>query len=259
MSYFLKNIAIEGLWDCYKIVWDGIHEDVNILVGINGSGKSTLLNILEAYYTGNKKLLKNSFGNLVISGMPKPEECYPMKCIRTFDIPSPDKRSAASPLMQELNDAVYDLQKGPSFFGYRMKILDYPEREKEIQEHINVFFETVNTLFADTSKQIRVERNQMFFEQKGKRIELEDLSSGEKQMLLGLITALLMEKKPAILLMDEPEISLHLSWQRQLVDVLRRMNPNCQLIITTHSPSIFSKGWGDKAVYMEELLKPVKE
>lgn len=59
--------------------------------------------------------------------------------------------------------------------------------------------------------------------------------------------------------MDEPEISLHLSWQRQLVDVLRRMNPNCQLIITTHSPSIFSKGWGDKAVYMEELLKPVKE
>ena len=117
MSCFLKNITIKGLWKRYDIAWNEIHEDVNILVGINGSGKSTLLSILEAYYTDNKKLLKNSFGNPNITGIPAPTECYPVKCIRTFDIPSPDKRSGASPLMQELNDAVYDLQKGPSFFG----------------------------------------------------------------------------------------------------------------------------------------------
>ena len=84
-------------------------------------------------------------------------------------------------------------------------------------------------------------------------ISLEQLSSGEKQLLLILLKVFLQEKKPAILLMDEPEVSLHISWQQQLLDALRRLNENCQIILSTHSPSIFAKGWGDKITYMEDL------
>ena len=55
--------------------------------------------------------------------------------------------------------------------------------------------------------------------------------------------------------MDEPEISLHISWQSKLIDTIRNLNPNCQLILTTHSPSIFAKGWQDRIIYMEDLIQ----
>ena len=85
------------------------------------------------------------------------------------------------------------------------------------------------------------------------KIQLEQLSSGEKQVLLILTTVFLQEEKPNILLMDEPEISLHISWQDKLIEMIRKLNPNCQLILTTHSPNIFADGWEDKIVFIEDL------
>ena len=43
--------------------------------------------------------------------------------------------------------------------------------------------------------------------------------------------------------MDEPEISLHVDWQIQLLDVIYELNPNCQVIVSTHSPSMILNGW----------------
>jgi len=57
------------------------------------------------------------------------------------------------------------------------------------------------------------------------------------------------------MLLDEPEISLDISWQDQLVALVRTLNPNCQLIITTHSPNIFANGWEDKLIFIEQLVK----
>ena len=55
------------------------------------------------------------------------------------------------------------------------------------------------------------------------------------------------------MMMDEPEISLHISWQYELLNWILELNPNVQLVLTTHSPSIFSDGWGEKAIYMEDI------
>ena len=56
-----------------------------------------------------------------------------------------------------------------------------------------------------------------------------------------------------MLLMDEPEVSLHIEWQEKLITSLRKLNKNCQLIITTHSPSIFASGWENSISYIEDL------
>lgn len=53
--------------------------------------------------------------------------------------------------------------------------------------------------------------------------------------------------------MDEPEISLHIGWQDKLIEKLRLLNPQCQLILTTHSPNIFVNGWEDKIIFIEDL------
>ena len=98
-------------------------------------------------------------------------------------------------------------------------------------------------------------RSLLLFRKGDKVLHVEDLSSGEKQLLLLLVTVFLMDKQKAILFMDEPEVSLHISWQQALIDNLKRLNPNCQIVLATHSPSIISLGWGDKVVQTEDLLR----
>ena len=55
--------------------------------------------------------------------------------------------------------------------------------------------------------------------------------------------------------MVDPDTSLHISWQNQLIDKIRELNDKSQLIIATHSPSIFGKGWGDRLVFMDDLSR----
>ena len=43
---------------------------------------------------------------------------------------------------------------------------------------------------------------------------------------------------PHLLFMDEPEASLHIEWQQKLIGMIRNLNPNVQLILTTHSPAV---------------------
>lgn len=115
----------------------------------------------------------------------------------------------------------------------------------------------MNRLFAKTQKTIQIDphTNHLIFIDDGEVIPLYKLSSGEKQLLLILMRVFLMEEQPYVLLMDEPEISLHIEWQYKLFEEIRCLNPNCQIITSTHSPSLFGDGWGDKLVFVEDLVR----
>ena len=89
---------------------------------------------------------------------------------------------------------------------------------------------------------------------------LEDnkkLSSGEKQFLIVMLTVLLQRKRESILIMDEPEISMHIDWQRKLLQSLNRLNPNCQLILATHSPGVIIDGWEQLVTNISTLMTNV--
>lgn len=237
--------------------WTTINPDVNVLVGINGSGKTTLMNIMYAYYTNDAKELKK-YQYQDIHAVPLNTDVYPLVYLRTFDTPIADKRKSESPLMQELNNVVFQNKEGISFFNYRMKMLDFSDKAEEIQNNIDELFHIINELFQDTGKTISISKGNnstLIFHQNGDILQLEHLSSGEKQLLLILLKVFLLEKKPAIIFMDEPEISLHIRWQREIIDRIRQINPYCQIIIATHSPSVFGAGWGEKVVYMEDITK----
>ncbi len=53
---------------------------------------------------------------------------------------------------------------------------------------------------------------------------------------------------------EVPGVLLHISWQDRLIELIRELNPNCQLILTTHSPNIFANGWEDKIVFIPDLV-----
>ena len=60
--------------------------------------------------------------------------------------------------------------------------------------------------------------------------------------------------KKSILLMDEPEISLHMSWQEKLINEILLINPDQQIIIVTHSPAIVMNGWMDSYKDIKDIL-----
>lgn len=64
------------------------------------------------------------------------------------------------------------------------------------------------------------------------------LSSGEKQILILLTQALLWEGQPIVYVADEPELSLHVSWQEKLLKSLQDLGKQIQIIVATHSPDI---------------------
>lgn len=70
------------------------------------------------------------------------------------------------------------------------------------------------------------------------RIHLSSLSSGEKQLFILLSEALLQKKSSHLFIADEPELSLHIEWQRKILSTLLELNPNAQVIVATHSPEI---------------------
>jgi len=88
-------------------------------------------------------------------------------------------------------------------------------------------------------------------------IPTEKLSSGEKQLLILLIEALLQKKKKCIYLADEPELSLHIQWQRNIIPAIKNLNPNAQIIVATHSPEVASK-YRKSLIDMKKVLLDAK-
>lgn len=227
------------LWEKFRVSFYP-DPNVNIIVGRNGSGKTTLLNEIERICRkrGLKYIYIPSIDNLTVK----------------------DKRKKASALSQDLDSYIYDMQTGPSLMYYRMSILDAsPSIQTKVKRRIEDFCNLVNSLFCETGKHIEITGNKFIINANGVSLSTADLSSGEKQLLLLLLRVFLLDGKESVVLIDEPENSLDISWQYNLVNLLVRLNPDAQFFITTHSPSIFSDGWGDKIIYMEDVTSNIRE
>ena len=88
---------------------------------------------------------------------------------------------------------------------------------------------------------------------KGNRpLNVDQLSSGEKQLIIFLTETLLQEGKRFIFIADEPELSLHIEWQKLILSSVIRLNANAQIIVATHSPEIAS-GWKKHIINMESI------
>jgi ABC-type cobalamin/Fe3+-siderophores transport system ATPase subunit len=241
MSYSKIKEIKTRLWDKYDVSIIA-NKDVNIIVGINGSGKTTLLN----------EIYKLALGNL--------EDKNQVIYVPSIDnIAMRDKRKTSNALTQDLEFYMFDMKTGPSMMYYRMSMIDASaEKQAEMKARIEDFRSVINGLFQETEKHIEIEGNKFNIVSKGQILPIDALSSGEKQILLIMLRVFLLEGKESYVLLDEPENSLDISWQYKLIDTLTKLNPNAQFFITTHSPSIFGAGWGDKIIYMEDVTTPVK-
>ena len=117
------------------------------------------------------------------------------------------------------------------------------------------FRDLIDDLFSETGKHLDRSSNELRFLQYDEPLSPYVLSSGEKQMLILLLTALVQDRQPGVFFMDEPEVSLHFDWQKRLISMVRALNPHGQIILTTHSPAVILDGWEDHVTEIEEITR----
>ena len=266
---YIQRIEIEALWGRKHIVWD-LRRDVNILSGVNGIGKSTILNRAATtldHIAGGVDLDVNDVEGVKMTFYPENATTVHFDIIRSFDRPlfhsNLAEKMADKNVKTELDWQLYQLQR--RYLDYQVNIGNRiiellssgdPEGHRkaaEVSYPKRRFQDLADELFAETGKKIIRSKNEIVFEQDGEELLPYKLSSGEKQMLVILLTVLVQDNQPCILMMDEPEISLHIEWQQRVIEIIREMNPHAQIILTTHSPAMIMGGWMDAVTEVTDI------
>ncbi len=132
-------------------------------------------------------------------------------------------------------------------FERASKMFDLFEKHElkisEAQQEITDFSRTVNKFIGDSGKSIHFNENTgaPYFKSTAfsERLRLSELSSGETQVIILLSYFAFIAMRGIPIIIDEPELSLHVQWQTYFVDAIKEVMPEkCQTIMATHSPEI---------------------
>lgn len=264
---YIEQVEIESLWSGRRHVEWNLDRKVNVLSGINGVGKSTILNKLVKSVGITGDIYNHLLKGVHIKVNPADATHIRFDVIRSFDRPllNADMLSeVGANLVTELDWQLFKLQR--KFLDYQVNIgnriiaalqsgePDAAVKAQQLSEPKKKFQDLIDDLFSDTGKKIIRTENEIRFTQIGETLHPYQLSSGEKQMLVILLTVLIEDNLPYVLFMDEPEVSLHIEWQKRLIDLILDLNPNVQIILTTHSPAVIMNGWMDNVTEVSDII-----
>ena len=269
---YIKRIEIKSLWSGHKhIVWD-LKPGVNVLSGGNGAGKSTILNRMVQHLRSvpsSGEIMGGSHLGVSVDFEPLDATGIRYDIIRSFDrqlIQGDRLRTLTDDMvLTELDWQLYQLQR--RYLDYQVNIgnrmislltADSPDAKESATlaaAQKTKFLDLVDELFAETGKTIDRQSNELRFMQYDELLSPYKLSSGEKQILVILLTVLTQDLQPYVLFMDEPEASLHFEWQKRLIDMIVELNPHVQIILTTHSPAVVMNGWEDRVTEVSEITQ----
>lgn len=229
--------------------------DLIVIAGINGSGKTSLLEfVYEALYIrndikGSINLDARSFiyddislNKVEISNNKLARMIFDKYKAKDFDIVCSlirEKIHYFKAQEQKISDIKKEIVKYIDDFIYEKEL-----SAKEAYEKLKDF---MNNIFNDMDMQISFksldkDKNIYFENRSGETISIDSLSTGEKELLSKVFYLYVSDIKDSIIMIDEPEISLHPSWQNRVVNIYKNFakKNNNQIIIATHSPQIIS-------------------
>ena len=260
---YIKRIEIDSLWSGKKhILWE-LNPGVNILSGINGVGKSTILNKVVKGLVAGGEFPSHMLKGVRLEVEPEDAKWIRYDVIRSLDSPVLDLDTMAhvdTRISSALDFQLYHLQR--KYLDYQVNIgnrmiAELQAGNTEAAQQLSLpkqrFQDMVDDLFSDTGKKIVRTENEIRFSQIGETLVPYQLSSGEKQMLAILLTVLVEDNQHYVLFMDEPEVSLHIEWQKRLIDLCVELNPNVQIILTTHSPAVVMNGWIESVTEVTDI------
>ena len=263
---YIEEIEIDSLWSGKKHIRWTLDRQVNILSGINGVGKSTILNKVVRSLSQGGEFPSHSLKGVRLKVSPNDARWIRYDIIRSFDRPLMNSDSISKinvDLVTELDWQLFQLQR--KYLDYQVNIgnriietlqsgeADAAEKAQRISQPKKRFQDILDDLFTETGKKIIRSENEIKFSSLGEELAPYQLSSGEKQILVILLTVLVEDNEHYVLFMDEPEVSLHIEWQKRLIDLILELNTNVQIILTTHSPAVIMNGWIDRVTEVTDI------
>ena len=222
--------------------------------------ENTFLNTIEFYAKDLKKLIAKTQGE-AYEITQKLDSSFPKRLIEEttiIDKNSFKERFAELKIkqnkLQQFGIATTK-QEIPDYNTENAKVLsvylsDSEEKLKvydDLLTKIELFVNIINQKdFAFKSIQISSNKGFSFYQNKQKQeLNLTDLSSGEQQEVVLLYELLFKTTPNTLILIDEPEISLHVLWQKAFIDDLQAIAKvqNIKFLVATHSPQIINNHW----------------
>ena len=162
-----------------------------------------------------------------------------------------EEKTNISPIEMLNND--YPKEAFPALVLYIQDYIKKLSAYDEVMEKLSLFLDIINNRNQFTNKKliIDIDEGVIFKSANGDSIPLNKLSSGEKNNFILFFDLIFNCGMGSVILIDEPEISLHIMWQREFIDELLEICQlnNMQAIVATHSPNII----GDHIDLMLEL------
>ncbi|MGW7225809.1 AAA family ATPase [Streptomyces cyaneofuscatus] len=213
-EYFAKSI--QQLWSTYS---------AEVLGDVGSAQENGLARILEGVIAPERSIRK-------LSSDFDPDKSF--ERVKSFL-----RRRRSAYLIQDKEDFIRRFENDE---GFKRVVLDINEVEEQIEQSLEPRkrLEDLLRRLITGPKQISFENSRIRALAKGsKDISLERLSSGEKQLLRILLEALAANGNPIII--DEPELSMHIDWQSELIESIQTIDGQAQVITATHSPEIMAK------------------
>ncbi len=216
-----------------------------VLAGVNGSGKTTLLRCLNFPYNGKSMHVEFEYLNDILS-IPELEN--------SANIVDIDYKKEVVYFPSGIDDTKKVADEFVKTFYDFLKNKDY--RPSEVKEHFHKYmidiFDGLDLTFSYSH--LDKEDNVWFTNSSGKEFQIDELSTGEKTLLSKILYLYFQDYKDKVILIDEPELSLHPSWQNKILSIYEKLaeKNNCQIIIATHSPHIIGSA---KPEYLRVLKK----
>lgn len=149
-------------------------------------------------------------------------------------------------LAEKVEIPEYNEENKAVLFAYLKGLEEKFSKFSTILEKTNLFHKMLTSKgFANKSVEISPQHGFIFKSNNGDIIDGYKLSSGEQNEIIMLYHLIYEVPDQGLLLIDEPENSLHVAWQKTIVDDMKEIADikRLQIIIATHSPSIVSKGF----------------
>lgn len=271
----IRKIEVKNFFGQGDFEWN-LNQSVNILGGKNGTGKSALFkmcirmlsdvdlgsDLLEHNCDEIKLLMTN--GNIIRWN----------KETKTYDLVDDDGNIIDSSERTEQADCFYfspsmhssmeidDLIEQRINWRNAAFVKDFEDYMKKPESELvnfkqsvklasrNYLYHVIHHFFTDYESNIG---SDFVFTKFGRKINYYELSYGEKELLLLLLKTDYTNCLPCIFFLDMPEYNLHIDWQEILIREMLELNPNMQLIVTTHSPSIIT-GWKDRVNEISDMI-----
>lgn len=166
----------------------------------------------------------------------------------------PKSETLDNPTMLDLMIKNQIDQRNKDFSKIMEDFVDMPEDSTpDNQAYIKAYRKTYTSINHFLNEYDKPKSSFEFIKQ-GEIIKYDQLSMGEKQILLLMLMVGNTKQEPCIFFMDEPDLSMHIDWKEILVKELHELNPNMQIILSTHAPSVIT-GWHDRVKEVSQLIK----